>query len=141
MPGIRTSRIRHAASCILFDPKNASAEEKPCARNPADRIRFSSEPLRLSSSSTIEIRGIFGIESLLLLFPIHISQEAAKSQPSIALAGHLGADGKTWKQTNAKGRNIYSTLGQAATTFGRAATTLRQTSRTLGFGFPVCPPS
>ena len=43
-------------------PDNASAEEKPCARNPKDRIRLSSEFLSESSSSTIEMSGTLDIQ-------------------------------------------------------------------------------
>src|SRR4029077_20353815 len=57
MPGIRTSRIRHAVLRSSLEFKNASAEEKPWARNPTDRIRLLSEFLRESSSSTIDMRG------------------------------------------------------------------------------------
>jgi hypothetical protein len=58
---MRTSRTRQRVSRTWFELKNASAEEKPCARNPVDRMRFSSEILSASSSSTIEMSGILGI--------------------------------------------------------------------------------
>jgi hypothetical protein len=52
----QATRLMH-----LVRIQERSAEEKPCARNPVDRIRFSSEFLSASSSSTIEMSGISGI--------------------------------------------------------------------------------
>src|SRR5262245_18931530 len=53
MCGIRTSRIRHAVSCLSGDRKKDSADANLLALNPADRIKLSSDILSASSSSTI----------------------------------------------------------------------------------------
>src|SRR5262249_45026226 len=65
MPGRRTSRIRHAVSGACCACKNASADAKPCTRNPTDWSRSSSECRSASSSSTIVISGTLGMPSLL----------------------------------------------------------------------------
>src|SRR5437899_2781663 len=61
MPGRRTSRSRHAVSGACCTCKNASADAKPCTRNPTDWSRSSSEFRSASSSSTTTMSGTLHI--------------------------------------------------------------------------------
>src|SRR5882724_7934530 len=118
MPGIRTSRIRHAVSCSSLEFKNASAEEKPWAQNPTDRIRLLSEFLRESSSSTIEIRGNSDMQTPFLVnFPeTSLIKCTAKVNPRKTLC--FEDDDALEGNVPPPGKSVYCTLVRVVTTLG-----------------------
>src|SRR5262245_6501320 len=70
MPGICTSAMRHSVRTRLSDLRKASAQGNTSGVNPAALIKLIVASRTDSSSSTIEITGLFGIS--ILAFPTNL---------------------------------------------------------------------
>src|SRR5713101_7515229 len=120
MPGRRTSRIRHTVSGACCACKNASADAKPCTRNPTDWSRSSSEFRSASSSSTTTMSGALHIPfipfSLVSLPENHLILHSAHAD-ACCPAGNK-RDRVLEHTVTPAGVNVYHPLGKVATTLG-----------------------
>src|SRR5215471_18333754 len=120
MPGRRTSSSRQAVSGVYCACKNASADAKPCTRNPTDWSRSSSEFRSASSSSTTTMSGTLHIpfipfslvslpENRLMLHRAHSDARCPAGSKRDRVLGYT---------VTPVGVNGYHPLGKAATTLG-----------------------
>src|SRR5262245_57519461 len=120
MPGRRTSRSRQAVSGACCACKNASADAKPCTRNPTDWSRSSSEFRSASSSSTTTMSGTLHIP--FIPFSLVSLQENCLISPSAHADARCPAESKRDHvldyTVTPVGVNVYHPLGKVTTTLG-----------------------
>src|SRR6266566_989568 len=135
MPGRRTSRSRQAVSGVCCTCKNASADAKPCTRNPTDWSRSSSEFRSASSSSTTTMSGTlhipfipFSLVSLpgnrLILHSTHADAHCPAGSKRDRVLEHT---------VSPAGVNVYHPLGKMTRLWGEEAELIRESDE-LGEG-------